>query len=102
MDFAVPADDRVKLKAKEKKDKYIDLARELKKLRNMKMTLITTVFGALCTVTKVLIQGMEDFEIRGRVETIQATALLWSARILKSLMGTWVLLSLKPQWKITG
>ena len=28
VDFAVPADDRVKLKS-EKKDKYIDLAREL-------------------------------------------------------------------------
>ena len=31
MEFAVPADHRVKLKEKEKKDKYLDLARELKK-----------------------------------------------------------------------
>ena len=31
MDFAVPADHRVKLKESEKKDKYLDLARELKK-----------------------------------------------------------------------
>ena len=30
-DFAVPADHRIKLKEKEKKDKYLDLARELKK-----------------------------------------------------------------------
>ena len=30
MDFAVPADHRVKLKENEKKDKYSDLARELK------------------------------------------------------------------------
>ena len=29
--FAVPADDRIKLKECEKKDKYLDLARELKK-----------------------------------------------------------------------
>ena len=29
--FAVPADHRVKLKGNEKKDKYLDLARELKK-----------------------------------------------------------------------
>ena len=35
-DFAVPADPRVKLKDNEKKDKYLDLARELKKLWNMK------------------------------------------------------------------
>ena len=30
--FAVPADHRIKLKECEKKDNYIDLARELKKL----------------------------------------------------------------------
>ena len=32
VDFAVPADHRIRLKECEKKDKYIDLARELKKL----------------------------------------------------------------------
>ena len=31
VDFAVPADHRVKLKENEKMDKYLDLARELKK-----------------------------------------------------------------------
>ena len=35
VDFPVPADLRVKLKESEKKDKYVDLARELKKLWNM-------------------------------------------------------------------
>ena len=32
VDFAVPVDNRIKLKEYEKKDKYLDLARELKKL----------------------------------------------------------------------
>ena len=32
IDFAVPADQRIKLKEWEKKDKYLDLARELKKI----------------------------------------------------------------------
>ena len=32
VDFAVPADHRIKLKECEKKDKYVDLAGELKKL----------------------------------------------------------------------
>ena len=31
MDFTVPADPRVKLKESEKRDKYLNLARELKK-----------------------------------------------------------------------
>ena len=30
VDFAIPADQRIKLKECEKKDKYLDLARELK------------------------------------------------------------------------
>ena len=31
VDFAVPSDHRINLKESEKKDKYLDLARELKK-----------------------------------------------------------------------
>ena len=39
VDFAVPADQRIKLKESEKKDKNLDLARELKKLWDMKVKL---------------------------------------------------------------
>ena len=38
--FAVPGDHRIKLKEGEKKGKYLDLARELKKLWNMKVTIV--------------------------------------------------------------
>ena len=74
VDFAVAADHRVNLKECEKKDKYLDLARQLKKLWNMQMTIIPIVIGAFGTVTKWLLKGLEDLEIGGRVETIQATA----------------------------
>ena len=74
VDFAVPADYRVKLKESEKNDKYLDLARESKKLWNMKVTVIPIVIGAFGTVTKWLVRGLEDLEITGRVETIQTTA----------------------------
>ena len=84
VDFAVPAGHRVKLKESEKNDKYLDLARELKKLRNMKVTIIPIVIGAFGTVTKRL----EDLEITGRVKTVQTTALLRSARILRSIQET--------------
>ena len=49
--FAVPADHRIKLKECEKRDMYLDLARELKKLRNMKVTIVPIVIGAFGTVT---------------------------------------------------
>ena len=100
VDFAVPADHRIKLKECEKRDKYLDLARELKKLWNMKVTIVPIVIGAFDTITKGLLKGLEDLEVGGRVETIQMTALLRTARILRSVLDTWGdLLSLKLQWK---
>ena len=75
MDLAVPADPRIKLKECEKKDKYHNLARELKKLGNMKVTIIPIVIGAFGTVTKGLLKGLADLEVGGRVETVQTTAL---------------------------
>ena len=63
IDLAVPADHRVKLKESEKRDKY--LARELKKLRNIKATVIPIVISALGTVTKGLIKGTGGFGNKG-------------------------------------
>ena len=75
VDFAMPADQRLKLKENEKRDKYLDFARELKKLWNMEVTFISVVFGALGAVIKGLLKGLEDLEIRGRVKTIQIITL---------------------------
>ena len=86
VDFAVPADHRMNLKECEKRDKYLDFARELKKLWNMLVTIISIVIGAFGTVTKGLLKGLDDLEVGGRVETIQTTALLRTARILKRIL----------------
>ena len=100
VDFAVPADHRLKLKEYENRDKYLDLARELKKLWNMKVTIIPIVIAAFGTVIKGLLKGLEDWEVVGRVETIQTTVLLKTARILRRVLETWRdLLSLNLQWK---
>ena len=56
VDFAAPANHRIKLKECEKRDKYLDLARELKKLWNMAVTIIPIVIGAFGTVTKGLLK----------------------------------------------
>ena len=55
-DFDVPADHRIKLKESEKKDGYLDLAREWKKLRNMKVTIVPIVIDAFSTVSKGLLK----------------------------------------------
>ena len=96
MDFAVLAGNIIKLQGSENKDKYVDLAMELKRLWNMKVTVISIVIGALGTVIKRFIRGLEDLEIRGRVKTIQTSAFLRSAKILRRVLETWGdLLSLK-------
>ena len=98
VDFAVTADHRIKLKEGEKKDKYLDLTRELKKLWNMMMTIIQIVIGAFGAIIKGLLKGLEDLEVGGRVETVQTTVLLRTARILRRVLETLgVLLSLKLQ-----
>ena len=62
----------------------------------MKVTIVPIVIGAFGTITKELLKGLEDMEVGGRVETIQTTALLRTARILE----TWGdLQSLKILWK---
>ena len=46
------------------------------------------VIGARGTITKGLVKGQEDLEIRAQVETIQATALSRPARILRRVLET--------------
>ena len=65
----------------------------------MKVTIVPIMIGALDTITKGLLKSLEDLEVGGRVETIQTTALLRTARILRRVLETWDLLSLKLQWK---
>ena len=81
----LPADHRVKLKENEKRE---SCSRTEKKNWNMKVTVILIVIGALGTVTNRLALGLGELEIRGHVETIQTTALLRSARILRRVLKT--------------
>ena len=82
VDFAVPADRRIKLKECEKKDKYLYLVRELKKLWNIKVMIGPFVTGAFGTIIIKEPGGL-------RVETIQTIALLKTARILRRILETW-------------
>ena len=51
----------MKSKENEKRDKYLDLTRELKKLWILKKTVVPVVIGALGTVTKRLVQELKDW-----------------------------------------
>ena len=55
----------------------------------MKVTIVPIVIGAFGTISKGLLKYLEDLEVGGRVETIQMTALLKTARILTRVLETW-------------
>ena len=55
----------------------------------MKVTIVPIVIAAFGTITKGLLKGLEDLEVGGRVETIQITALLRTAKILRRVLETW-------------
>ena len=54
----------------------------------MRVTIVPIVIGAFGTVTKGLLKGLEELEVGGRVETMQTTALLKTAGILRRVLET--------------
>ena len=84
MDFAISSDHSAKIKESEKRNKYLDLVEELRKIWEM----IPSVTGELGTITKGLVRGLEVLEIRVLDKTIQTTELLRSARIQRKIRDT--------------
>ena len=54
----------------------------------MQVTIIPIIIGAFGTVTKGLLNGLEDLDVGGRVETIQTTILFRTARIPRRVLET--------------
>ena len=91
------ADHQLKFEKKEKKkrDTYLDLVWELRKLWSIRVAMISPVCGKLGTVPKSLKRCIEFLEIGGRIETTYTTAFLYigknteqSPGDLKSLLVT--------------
>ena len=82
-------DHRKKLKECEKKNMYLGLARDLKKKTvEPEGDHYTNCDGCFWYSNYRLLKGLEDLEVGGRVETIQTTALLRKARILRRVLET--------------
>ena len=79
-DFAHPVNHRVRIKENEKRDKYLDLAWEQKKLWNMKVMIIPSVIRVFGMISKCLVKGRGKLEIGGWAKTILTTALLRSVK----------------------
>ena len=68
VDFAVPADHRMKIKESEKKEKYLDLAKELKKNKIKRWRWCQLWLVHLGQSPRGLVKGLEDLEISGQVD----------------------------------
>ena len=86
VDFAVPYDSRVETKQKEKTEKYQDLRREIQKLWNMKTNIVPIIIGALGTPSLKLKDNLQELGIDMKINEIQKTVLLNTARILRKVL----------------
>ena len=89
IDIAIPGDVRVCEKELEKINKYKLLKDEIARLWNVrKVTVIPIVIGALGAITTRFEKFVMEAGIELRVEHVQKTALLGTARILRLVLGS--------------
>ena len=84
IDVAVPGDARVETKEKEKVEKYQELKQEIIRLWGMKkVEVIPIVVGALGAVSMRISEWIKKADVKLKIEHLQKTALLGTARILR-------------------
>ena len=82
IDFAIPYDTRGDDNKVEKIEKHLDLARELKKVWNMKVSVVPLVMGALGTPAKALEKRLKTMGTKTKITALQKTVLIYTNRIL--------------------
>ena len=88
IDVAIPGDKRIAAKEEEKVEKYQELRQEILRMWEMKkVEVVPIVVGALGAITCDIGKWLKKLEIKVRVEHLQKTALLGTARILRLLLN---------------
>ena len=88
LDVAVPGDGRVKDKELEKIEKYQLLKEEVGRIWGMKkVKVIPVVIGALGAISDKFDKHTEEIGVQIRLQVIQKTALLDTARILRNVLS---------------
>ena len=88
IDVAIPGDDRLKDKELEKVEKYQLLKDEIAKVWRMReVIVIPVVIGALGAVSVNFKEYMKRIGVNVKLEVIQKTALLGTAKILRKVLS---------------
>ena len=86
IEIAIPGDNRVWVKEQEKIEKYDQLKWEVKNIWSMKrVDVVPVVIGVLGAVSNKFEQCIEKLGIMIKIEQLQKTTLLATARILRTL-----------------
>ena len=80
-DVAFPFDNRIENREKDKMKGYNDLKRDLKKIWDMSLKIVSVVVDALGTTTNKLRKGLSDMGIEARIVELQKTTISYSVRI---------------------
>ena len=86
IDFAIPYDTRIDDKEVEKIERYLDLARELKKVWNMKVIVVPLKVGALGTPAKELEKRLKTICIEIKITELLKTVFVHTSRILRKVI----------------
>ena len=87
VEIAVPGDSNILQKETEKCEiKYQDLAREIQRIWKSRTKVVPVVVGALGSVSKKLAGHLKQLGIKNRTRTMQKSALLGSAHILRKVL----------------
>ena len=75
IDFAVSGDSRIEEKEREKIEKYQDLRRELQKIWNVRLKIISLVVGSLGAIPKQFGNRLKETGITAEIGQVQKTVL---------------------------
>jgi len=86
IDVAIPADRNVVQKEAEKKLKYKSLYIEIKRMWNLKCTIILVINGATAIVTRSLRKNLEAVPGKHSTDSLQKTAILGTSHIMRKVL----------------
>ena len=84
--MAIPADRNVVQKEAEKKLKYKSLCIEIKRMWNLKCTIIPIIIGATGIVMRSLRKNLEAVPGKHSIDSLQKTAILGTSHIIRKVL----------------
>ena len=84
--MVIPADRNVVQKEEEKKLKYKSLRIEIKRMWNLKCTIVPVIIGATGIVTRSLRKNLETVPGKRSIDSLQKTAILGTSHVIRKVL----------------